>query len=84
MDITKHDSFYEYTIEALKQLGGSGRNAEIVDKVIQLAELSKEQIETLNCDGLKTKVDYSMARVNYFFKSLLNYFISSAPSTKFP
>jgi restriction system protein len=68
MDITKHYNYFEYTIEALKQLGGSGTNEEILEKVIQLAKLSKEQIEDLHGNGPRTVVDYQIAWAKTYLK----------------
>ena len=41
MDITKHYNYYEYVINSLKLLGGSGRNDEILEKVIKLGLVDK-------------------------------------------
>jgi hypothetical protein len=61
MDITKHYSFYNSIVESLKLLGGSGTNEEILEKVIQLTELSEDQVEDLYRDGPMTKVSYSIS-----------------------
>ena len=60
MNIKRHDSFYDSIVESLKLLGGSGTNQEILEKVIQLTELSDDQIEVLHLDGPRTKVDYQI------------------------
>ena len=61
MNIKRHDSFFDPVVEALKLLGGSGTNQEILEKVIQITKLSGEEIEFLHLDGPRTKVDYSIA-----------------------
>ena len=37
MDISKHYNYYEYVIEALRSLGGSGRNEEANDLFNRIA-----------------------------------------------
>ena len=51
MDISKHYNFYKYVIEALKELGGSGRNEEILDKIVLLANLTDQDVEKLHVGG---------------------------------
>ncbi len=69
MDITKHYSFFDPVVEALKLLGGSGTNQEILEKVIQITKLSDEEIEVLHLDGPRTKVDYSIAWAKTYLKN---------------
>ena len=69
MDITKHYNFYEYVIKALNLLGGSGRNEEILDKIISLAELSNEDIEKLHAGGPRTVIDYQVAWAKTYLKT---------------
>jgi restriction system protein len=69
MDITKHYSFYSSIVEALKLLGGSGTNEEILEKVIQLTGLSDDQIAVLHVDGPRTKVDYSIAWAKTYLRN---------------
>tara|TARA_B100000315_G_C14476513_1_gene540888 strand:- start:179 stop:1018 length:840 start_codon:yes stop_codon:yes gene_type:complete len=69
VDITKHYSFFDPVVEALKLLGGSGTNQEILEKVIQITKLSDEEIEVLHLDGPRTKVDYSIAWAKTYLKN---------------
>ena len=69
MNIKRHDSFFDPVVEALKLLGGSGTNEEILEKVIQVAKLSDEQIEVLHVDGPRTKVDYQIAWAKTYLKT---------------
>ena len=69
MDITKHDSFYNSIVESLKLLGGSGTNEEILENVIQLTEVSEDQIEVLYRDGPRTQIDYSVAWAKTYLKN---------------
>ena len=69
MNIKRHDSFFDPVVEALKLLGGSGTNQEILEKVIQVTKLSDEQIEVLHVDGPRTKVDYQIAWAKTYLKT---------------
>ena len=69
MNIKRHDSFFDPVVEALKLLGGSGTNQEILEKVIQVTKLSDEQIEVLHVDGPRTKVDYSIAWAKTYLRN---------------
>jgi len=69
VDITKHDSFYNSIVESLKLLGGSGTNEEILENVIQLTEVSEDQIEVLYRDGPRTQIDYSVAWAKTYLKN---------------
>ena len=68
MNIKRHDSFFDPVVEALKLLGGSGTNQEILEKVIQVTKLSDEQIEVLHLDGPRTKVDYQIGWAKTYLK----------------
>jgi restriction system protein len=68
MNIKRHDSFFDPVVEALKLLGGSGTNQEILEKVIQVTKLSDEQIEVLHVDGPRTKVDYQIGWAKTYLK----------------
>ena len=69
MNIKRHDSFFDPVVEALKLLGGSGTNQEILEKVIQITKLSDEEIEVLHLDGPRTTVDYSIAWAKTYLKN---------------
>lgn len=69
MDITKHYNYYEYVINSLKLLGGSGRNDEILEKVIKLAELNDEETERLHAGGPRTVVEYQVAWAKTYLKN---------------
>ena len=71
MNIKRHDSFYDSIVESLKLLGGSGTNQEILEKVIQLTELSDEQIEVLHVGGPRTTVDYQIGWAKTYLKKFL-------------
>jgi len=69
MDITKHYNFYKYVIESLKLLGGSGTNYEILEKIINLANLNSEEIDRLHCGGPTTVADYQVAWAKTYLKA---------------
>jgi len=76
MDISKHYNFYEYVIESLKSLGGSGRNEEILEKIIELAKLNDDEVERLHAGGPRTVVDYQVAWAKTYLK--VNGYIESS------
>lgn len=52
-------AFYNPVLEALRNLGGSGSVGEIYDKVVQIMEFSKDEMEILhNSEGKhKTEIE---------------------------
>lgn len=70
MDITKPYNYFEYVIESLKHLDGSGGNAEILEKIIKLAKLSKKEAERLHLNGPYTIVAYKVAWAKTYLKKL--------------
>ena len=69
MDIKKPSEYFELVICALKSLGGSGRNTEISEKIIELANLSEEQISELHKGGPQSEVDYQVAWARTYLKA---------------
>lgn len=68
MDISKYYNYYEPIIEALKKLGGSGTNEEIVNEVISIAFISDEDSEKLHSNGPRTVVNYQIAWAKTYLK----------------
>jgi len=58
------------TIEALKALGGSGTNQEIVDKLAEFAGYTEEQLSVLHGSGPATEVAYRAAWARTYLKSV--------------
>ena len=58
MDITKPVEYIELVVDALKSLDGSGRNSEILEKIVEKANLSDDQISELHYGGPQTVVSY--------------------------
>ena len=61
IDITKHTEFMNPVLDALDNLGGSGTNEEVLNKVIEICQLSEEQSSSLHKGGPRTIVDYQVA-----------------------
>ena len=64
--IPTYSQLIEATYSALKQLGGSGKNIEINDKVSELMKLSDESKK-------KTKKDYFQHYLHLFYHSRLSH-----------
>lgn len=64
----KYDELIEPTLTALKQLGGSASNDEITDKVIEILNLSDEEINEIH-KGSTTKLVYRLAWARTYLKS---------------
>lgn len=59
--IPSFDDFYNPTIQALHDLGGSGTNLEIHDQVASILQLTDEQIQTpLKAGSNRRKVDFRL------------------------
>lgn len=56
------------TLDALKELGGSGRIDEIRDEVIEILSLPDEIVDFPHGDGSKTKIEYELAWVRTLLK----------------
>ena len=68
MNISRPREYYSYIIDALKSLGGSGRNNEILEKVIELANLSDEETDRIHTDGRTTVVSYNLSWAKTYLK----------------
>lgn len=60
--------FFEYTLKALNELGGSGSNEEIYKKVISLTNLSNEVIDEMH-NFTMTEVEYRIAWAKTYLKN---------------
>ena len=69
MDIKKPSDYFELVIAALKSLDGSGRNKEILEKIIELANLSEEEIAELHNGGPQSEVSYQVAWARTYLRS---------------
>ena len=59
--VPRYDKMLWPTLLALKELGGSGSNAEVADKAIELADYTEEQQAVLHGNGPGTEIRYRMA-----------------------
>lgn len=68
INIRLHTEFMIPVLDALEELGGSGTNEEILNRVVELCKLSEEQVSALHLDGPRTVVDYSIAWAKSYLK----------------
>lgn len=66
--IPTFDRLFEPTLQALKELGGSGAVQEIYDKVCDLEAFSDEQQAILHKDGPQTEIAYRMGWARTYLK----------------
>lgn len=69
-NVPTYDSMLMPTIEALKQLGGSGTIQEIGDQVVQLSGYSEDQQRVLHGSGPKTEIMYRLAWSRTYLRSV--------------
>lgn len=72
----KYDELIEPCFKAIKQLGGSATNLEIKEKLIQILNLSEEEIDDIHRNST-TKLDYRSAWARNYLKNA-GYIVSSA------
>lgn len=65
----KREYFFKYTIQALKELGGSGSNDEINNKVIDILQLPEELLNINHKNTTQTEFEYQMAWVRTMLKN---------------
>lgn len=64
----KYDELIEPCFEAIKQLGGSATNGEIKEKLIEILNLSEEEIDDIHRNST-TKLDYRTAWARNYLKN---------------
>lgn len=67
--LPKREAFFTPVIQALRELGGSGTNDEINNKVIELLQLPAELLNVMHRDTTQTKFEYELAWVRTMLKS---------------
>lgn len=72
----KYDELIEPCFKAIKQLGGSATNVEIREKLIEILNLSEEEIDDIHRNST-TKLDYRTAWARNYLKNA-GYIVSSA------
>lgn len=63
----KYDDLYNPLLKSLHQLGGSGTNSEIEEKIAEILELSDEEVEDIH-RGNRTKLTYRTAWAKNYLK----------------
>lgn len=72
----KYDELIEPCFKAIKQLGGSATNGEIKEKLIEILNLSEEEIDDIHRNST-TKLDYRTAWARNYLKNA-GYIVSSS------
>ena len=67
MAVPTYDDLFNPVLQALHELGGSGSNSEIDDKVAQLLKLTEEEINEIHL-GNRTKLGYRLAWSRNYLK----------------
>lgn len=67
MSIPKYDDLFNPILQALKLLGGSGRNDEIEEKVAEILKLSDKEVSDIH-RGNRTKLSYRSAWARNYLK----------------
>lgn len=67
MTTPKYDDLFNPTLQALHQLGGSGRNDEIEQKIAEIMELSDDDVNAIH-RGNTTKLSYRAAWARNYLK----------------
>ncbi|MGE4313887.1 MAG: restriction endonuclease [Pseudobdellovibrionaceae bacterium] len=63
-----YDSLIWPTLKALKELGGSASNQELIDKIIELEGYSEDIQKIPHTDGRQTKIEYNSAWARTYLK----------------
>src|SRR5690349_16054419 len=58
------------TVEAVRELGGSGSIDEIVEAVLQRGHLTEGQQQVLHGDGPQTEIEYRLAWARTYLKNM--------------
>jgi restriction system protein len=67
MAVPAYDELFNPTLEALRQLGGSGRNEEIEEKISEILKLTDDQVNEKH-RGTRTKLNYRGAWARNYLK----------------
>lgn len=66
--IPRYDELFLPTITALKELGGSGTNREIYEKITEIESFSDEVLDVLHHDGPMTQLEYRLRWTQSYLK----------------
>lgn len=67
-DVPQHTQLMWPTLKAIKALGGSANNSEILSKVAEIEGFSEELQSILHANGNRTKLDYRLAWAKTYLK----------------
>ncbi len=68
-EFPKREYFFKPVLQALQELGGSGSNEEINNKVVEILKVSDELLTIMHKDTNQTEFEYQMAWVRTMLKS---------------
>jgi restriction system protein len=68
-EFPKREYFFKPVLQAIQELGGSGTNEEINDKVIEILKISEELLAIMHKNTNQTEFEYQMAWVRTMLKS---------------
>ncbi|MEQ1559769.1 MAG: restriction endonuclease [Methylotenera sp.] len=68
-EFPKREFFFKPVLQAIHELGGSGTNDEINDKVIAILKISEESLAVIHKNTNQTEFEYQMAWVRTMLKS---------------
>jgi restriction system protein len=68
VDVPTFDELMWPTVQALREMGGSASNEELLSKVVAVANLSDEVMAVSHTDGRQPKVQYNLAWAKSYLK----------------
>lgn len=68
VEVPKYHDFFDAVLQSLKDLGGSGTNQEIYEKVTNNLGMSDEVLDVLHNEGPMTKVEYRLRWTQTYLK----------------
>lgn len=66
--VPKYDELFSSAIKALKELGGSGTNREIYEKITEIENFSDEVLDVLHHEGPMTQLEYRLRWTQSYLK----------------
>ena len=68
-ELPKREFFFKPVLQAIQELGGSGTNEEINNKVIELLNVSDDLLAVMHKNTNQTEFEYQMAWVRTMLKN---------------
>lgn len=66
--LPRHNEMFDEVLSALKELGGSGSNREIYEKVAEIERFTDEMLDILHNDGPMTEIEYRLRWTQTYLK----------------